>query len=421
MLRIACYGLVDQEGSSAVGANFILLEELIKRGFKVDFYGRKDYVYPYQLCKYKNFKLIEVKQSILGRCSNFVTGTNNLLLVRRAEMLLLRQKILANHEENKYDFLICLGLRSGIKLKNIPTISWLQGIPHMQWNMIQKLKKEIVSYDGYLLFLKLKAFYKLRIRLADFELKNSDLLICSSQWTKKQLIINGINTDVIKVLPLPVNNNLFKPSTDLNKNKQASKKVFLWLGRSEPRKRLDLLLKAYSLVLQERQDVHLKVIGGFSYAKGYKKLIDSFHFPEYLEYKSSVDKYQVPTLMSQCDFLIQPSEGEDFGSSVAEALYCGLPVIVGPTNGTKDYISSSSFVFEEYEPESLKKTMLEAINSLERNQEKLALDAIQTAQANFDLKKIVDRLEDIFKEVLETDFSLKSSFSQKDTQTILKN
>ncbi len=121
--------------------------------------------------------------------------------------------------------------------------------------------------------------------------------------------------------------------------KQTDTKVFLWLGRSEPRKRLDLLLEAYGLLLQGRQDVRLKIIGGFVWASGYKQLIDRFEYPEYLKYQPSIDRAKVPELMAQCDMLIQPSEGENFGFSVAEALCCGLPVIVGPTNGTKDFIS----------------------------------------------------------------------------------
>jgi glycosyltransferase involved in cell wall biosynthesis len=413
MLKIACYGFVDRDAGSAVGANYLLLEELVKRGFQIDFFGYKDYIYPYQLCEHDNFKLIEVKQSILGRCSNFIPGSGILFTVRRAEMRLLRQEILANHKESKYDLLFCLGIHSGIKIENIPTISWLQGIPQMQWSMIQKLKKEIIHYDNYLLFLKLKIFYKFRIRLANSEIKNSDILICSSQWTKKQMMLNGIQPNSIVVLPLAINNDLFKFCKNFSNNNTRNKKVFLWLGRSEPRKRLDLLLKAYSLVLKERQDVYLKVICGFSYAKGYKKLIDCFDFPEYLEYKPFVEQYHVPTLMSQCDFLIQPSEGEDFGSSVAEALCCGLPVIVGPTNGTKDYISSSSFVFEKYEPDSLKKTMLEAIEAVEERQQELVLDARKTAENNFSVHKIVDSLEDVFQKILNT-YKLNPNYDTKE-------
>ena len=181
-----------------------------------------------------------------------------------------------------------------------------------------------------------------------------DIIICGSQWSKyrfkDRLIKYGLKSKTVKVLPYPIDINYFKSNSFHSNKKRSESKLFLWLGRSEPRKRLDLLLDAYALLLQERQDVRLKIIGGFAWAPGYKKLIDNFEFPEYLEYQPSIDRAKVPELMAQCDVLIQPSEGENFGLSVAEALCCGLPVIVGPTNGTKDFISSSSFVFEDYTP-----------------------------------------------------------------------
>jgi glycosyltransferase involved in cell wall biosynthesis len=171
--------------------------------------------------------------------------------------------------------------------------------------------------------------------------------------------------------------------------------------------------------LQERQDVHLKIFGGFSWAPGYKKLIDNFKFPERLEYHASIDRAKVPELMEQCDVLIQPSEGENFGTSVAEALCCGLPVIVAPTNGTKDFISPSSFICKDYTPKSLKETMLQAIKAMEQDREKLALDARETAEKNFGVSRVVDSLEDIFHEVLKINQSTLVDNSEKQSETIL--
>ena len=234
------------------------------------------------------------------------------------------------------------------------------------------------------------------------EILNSDILICGSEWSKEQIISYGIDPKKIFCLPYSINISLFDYQQEVNKSKRSnSDKVFLWLDRCDPRKRLDLLLEAYVLLLKERQDVRLKIFGRIGYAEGYKKLIDNFKFPEYLAYKPHIDRLKVPELMSSCDVLTQPSEGENFGCSVAEALSCGLPVIVGSTNGTKDYISSSSFVFDEYTPESLKETMLKAIEAVEQRRKELALDARKTAEQNFDISKIVDRFETIFQKALK--------------------
>lgn len=376
-MRIACNGLVKKNSGSGIGAQYLILEELLKRGYKIDFFNRKSFIYPEELCEYDNFNYFDIRRSILNELLHSLPNlfrkivlpfTNQLPLVRNFNNKILKQNILINHQDKQYDLLLYLDKRSPIRIKEIPTISWLTGPPQTEWYFIQKLKQKIIAFCGLFLYAKLSIFYAFKVIGVKSELGFSDTLICGSQWSKEKISDYAARADNIKVLPYPIDLNFFKVDKHHNTKNINDNKVFLWLGRCDPRKRLDLLLEAYALVLKERQDIQLKIFGGFRYAKGYKKLIDNFKFPDRVQYKPYIDRLKVPELMSFCDVLIQPSEGENFGSSVAEALSCGLPVIVGSTNGTKDYISSSSFVFDEYTPESLKETILKAVEAVEQRQ-----------------------------------------------------
>jgi len=106
----------------------------------------------------------------------------------------------------------------------------------------------------------------------------------------------------------------------------------------------------------------------------------------------------VPELFNSVDFLIQTSEHENFGSSVAEALCCGRSVVVGASNGTKDFISDSSVVFTEYSADAVKEAMKKAIASLEKDPNAVARDARLTAEKQFDLSIVVNKLEARFAE-----------------------
>jgi glycosyltransferase involved in cell wall biosynthesis len=312
----------------------------------------------------------------------------------------LQKNILNNHHIRKYDLVLFLNIHGMFKADKIPVISWPQVASWTNWLYIKKHKDTFMSMCGKFLYFKVMVFYYLKERRIRPQMRKSDILICGSKWSKERFIsLYGVSSESIRTLPFPVDLNQFK-SCNFSPSNISGKKVFLWLGRSEPRKRLDLLLDAYKLLLKEYQDVQLKIIGGFSWAEGYKKLIDEFEFPEYIEYSPSISRTKVPELMSQCHFLIQPSEEENFGTSVAEALSCGLPVIIGPTNGTKDYIGSSSFVFDEYSPQSLKDTMVKAIQAIEQDREKVYYEARLAAEENFDLFKMVDALEDIFQQAM---------------------
>jgi len=413
-LKIACYGFVRNQSGSGEGARFLILEELLKRGCQIDFYNVKDFIYPQELFRYRDFRYIDIPNESLakslgksflnalpGSLDKIIEPLVHLLVVNLAERPALRRAILTNHQVEKYDLIFFLGLFSPFRAEDIPIISWPQGPPQTEWFFIQKQKKNLISLCGITLYVKLMLYYAFKAMRARAEVKISDIVICGSQWSKEQLILAGIRHEAIKILPYPMDTDFFKVNHSSIDQKLNNRKTFLWLGRIDPRKRLDLLLEAYELLLKDRQDVQLKIIGKFSYTEGYKKLIDRFRFPNYLEYQTQIDRSKIPELMAKCDILIQPSEGENFGSSVAEALCCGLPVIVGSTNGTKDYISSSSFIFEGYEPEPLKKAMLQAIQAVEKDKKRMALEARQSAEKNFNVSTIVDSLQDIFQQALK--------------------
>lgn len=412
-LRIACYGRIDKNGVSGKAASYHTVEELLKRGYEIDYYGSPDYMYPEELLEYENFHYVAVslKSSISNSLRSFINNSPYLegqisallkvLFLRKMFDRAVHRAIFANHQNKKYDLLFFVEIYSPFKINDIPVINWTPDLINTEWHFICKQKKSVIDLCGISLYFKKKVFGILKNNQRRSDLKtNSDVMICGSQWARKQhLAALNFSPETIKALPYPVNLAVFRPRKPQIKPKQNEQKTFLWLGRIEPRKRLDLLLDAYKLILQERQDIKLKIVGQAKQEfVGYKQLLDRYEFRHLIDYQPSIERCEVPKLMAQCDVLLQPSEGENFGTSVAEALCCGLPVVVGQTNGTKDYISPSSFVFEEYTPESLKKTMLEVAEAIEQKREKLALDARETAEKNFDVSKIVDRLEDIFQE-----------------------
>jgi glycosyltransferase involved in cell wall biosynthesis len=128
-------------------------------------------------------------------------------------------------------------------------------------------------------------------------------------------------------------------------------------------------------------------------------MIHSFPYPSRLTYHERVERTLIPALLSQHDVLAQPSEEENFGSSVAEAQACGLPVIVGRTNGNADYLSVRDIHLADERPE----TFAEAL--AEMGQRKLAgqLDeqdvSRQVAEQNFHIERVTRALIQILESV----------------------
>jgi len=129
-------------------------------------------------------------------------------------------------------------------------------------------------------------------------------------------------------------------------------------------------------------------------------LIKAFAFPERLEWIESLRRTEVPALFRRHDVLAQPSDEENFGSSVAEAQACGLPVIVGATNGNADYLCGRDLHLSNDPPE----TFAEALADIwRRKQLNLAGDIEESrrlAEEHFHIDRVADKLMGVLNTVL---------------------
>ena len=219
-------------------------------------------------------------------------------------------------------------------------ISFAQGPPGTDARSIVSRFAEIKSLAGTRKALQWLTLARIRLSSIGLPgLKHSDHIIVGSQQSKKTLTdLYNIPAARVDALPYPIDLNMFRPAEE--DAPPSNELRVLWLGRIIPRKRLDLFLSGIELAIRQGLQVKATIVGGLGFVPGYEKLIEAFAFPDRLRWIKGMPRQQVPALLHQHDVLIQPSDEENFGSSVSEAQACGLPVIVGHTNGNADYLCS---------------------------------------------------------------------------------
>jgi glycosyltransferase involved in cell wall biosynthesis len=412
-MRIACYGHARENDGSGTSSNFLIIKELLKRGHQIDLYGWPYYNRPENLDEYSNFQFINLPEDFFLKKLEHLLPKESWLtkriypiihffLVTPQDRQNLCKKIKDNHNLDSYDLVLFLGLHAPFSLTNLPVISYPQGPPRTEWLSIMSRKEIVFNFGGRFFYLKALIHYFFKDNFSiPRQIKNSDHLIVYSNWAKYHFLRNGVSSGSIKVLPMAVNLDKFSPLDSQKTTSKESNFTLLWLGRVEPRKRFDLMIDAFRLIIKERQDVRLKVVGKFRHVDGYQILLEDPELNKFIEYYPYVDRSDIPELLNHVDLLVQPSENENFGSSVSEALACGLPVILGPTNGTKEFIDSESFVFEEYTPESLRDTISIALKRVETNSELMRKSARQIAEIHFDAVKITNEMEETLMHVSE--------------------
>lgn len=110
-------------------------------------------------------------------------------------------------------------------------------------------------------------------------------------------------------------------------------RTVLYLSRLHPKKRPDMLLRAWQTVQERNPDWRLRMVGPIDspYAHGLVKLAGDLGLKR-IEFAGALYDHQKAAALLDADLYVLPTSHENFGIAVAEALAAGLPVIT--TRGT---------------------------------------------------------------------------------------
>jgi glycosyltransferase involved in cell wall biosynthesis len=187
---------------------------------------------------------------------------------------------------------------------------------------------------------------------------------------------------------------------------QGRETTFLWLGRAAPRKRLDLFLAGFARLRARRTGVKARVVGAIASEPFARAALERHGFIPDLTVEEPVPRERVPELFAETDVLVQPSQNENFGFSVAEALAAGRPVVAGPTNGTLEYAGDAGFGFSEYTPDAVASAMERALDAISENAS-LVSQRARAAARYFAIDAVTDRFCTLCSELLDQEMRKK--------------
>lgn len=402
-LEIHATGFVGTDSGSIASANAVLLERLVSRGNKLTFYSKPSFVDPRSIFaedhKTSLFQFRECTNSFADGLRSYFSPSGHGLWGRfwgsidatSYNRLLARTMA----REGKGDLDLWLGDWAR-KRGTRPVVSFVQGCPGSDARSIAKHRDLIVSLVGRKKFVELSALAQCRLRWWLPSFTSSDHVIVGSQWSKLSLQSHyNLNPNAIHAIPYPIDLQAFSPIQRIRSSGGTLK--LLWLGRFVPRKRLDLFLDGMRLAISQGCDVEALIVGQSGFVANYERLIAKFPFPDRIEHVASVHRSQVPKLLNDSDVMCQPSEDEDFGSSVAEALACGIPSIVGASNGTGDYICDRSIRLADERPETMAEAIVTMSDAKERGELADTDPSRSTAEKFFNPERVTDNLELILK------------------------
>lgn len=174
-----------------------------------------------------------------------------------------------------------------------------------------------------------------------------DAMIVSTEEEKHDLVhLYGAQAAKINVVPAGVDLELFQPM-----DRQAAREVLgireeriiLYVGRIEPLKGIDILLRAVAL-LEHTEDTRVLIVGGNpgndAELDRLNALAVQLNIQHMVTFTGAVRHTELPKYYGAADTFVLPSHSESFGLAALEAMASARPVIVSRVGGLKTFIDS---------------------------------------------------------------------------------
>jgi glycosyltransferase involved in cell wall biosynthesis len=162
--------------------------------------------------------------------------------------------------------------------------------------------------------------------------ERSERVITVSEFSRAQLASAlGVRTDHVEVVPNGVNERLAPGPKDLSliaRHHVQDRSVVLFFGGLKPRKNLPFLLEVWREVARSRPGSILLIAGGGPLEASLKRRAEKLGLGEAVVFAGRVSEAEKVAYYNLADVLVSPSSLEGFGFTVAEAMSCGLPVVV---------------------------------------------------------------------------------------------
>jgi D-inositol-3-phosphate glycosyltransferase len=233
-------------------------------------------------------------------------------------------------------------------------------------------------------------------------------IIVATEKEKEDLVHHyGAIPDKVGVVPCGVNMRLFQPVDKANARQKlglGDDKILLFVGRIDPLKGVDQLLKAMPY-LKSFKGLRLIIVGGDEYSRAevekLQKLSAELDIQDAVTFQGLIKQEQLPYFYSAADVCIVPSYYESFGLVPLEALACGTPVVATDVGDLKNIIrqGETGYVVADNGPVNLADRIASLLFRPPRDMESTL--AIRASVSRFDWSNIAEKVAGELRMVLD--------------------
>lgn len=214
-------------------------------------------------------------------------------------------------------------------------------------------------------------------------INDAKTVLVPSESTRQDLV-QELNTEAakIQVIPHGIKHETFHAqplATDhgIRSQYKLSGDYLFYLGTVEPRKNIDALLDAFSVLSKNYPELHLVIAGGPGWRS--KKLLERFPSEERVHYLGYIPHDHRAAIMRGAKTMIFPAIYEGFGLPVLEAMACGVPVVSSHTSSIPELAGGSIPLINPYNSQEITAAVEQIMSSPELRQ-KIIENGLKQAQ-----------------------------------------
>lgn len=196
--------------------------------------------------------------------------------------------------------------------------------------------------------------------------------------TKIITVSNAVKNDILRHLSIPEKkieviyhgvNPIFKKSPDKTvlKKYHLPKKYIFFVGNLEPKKNLERLITAFSLLKKNTNVPHKLVLAG---KKGWKykaifNTVARLKLNKEVIFTGYIPEEDLPTLYSSADLFAFPSLYEGFGIPPLEAMACEVPVLTSYKGALPETTGGNCIAVDPYQVNEIAAGMYQILKNTE--------------------------------------------------------
>ena len=242
--------------------------------------------------------------------------------------------------------------------------------------------------------------------IAKYALKKADLITCDAEHMKEAMRRLGIAPEKIVLIYFGVDTRKFSPG---EKSEELRAKLRIYDSPTvissrnlEPLYDIESLIRSLPLVLKEVPESQFVIAGKGSEEKRLRELAKSLGVLDNVKFIGFIQNDELPQYLSTVDVYVSTSLSDaGIAASTAEAMACGLPVIVTDVADNKKWVDNgvNGFVVPVKDPKSLAEKIIYLLRN-EDVRKKFGKINRKIIEEKNDYYKEMEKMEDIYEELI---------------------